>query len=82
VCDPDRLALLVYDMQVGVVRVKLDGTDVLDAVTFLVEGDEVTIGGGADPSGPARFSGTIRELPVRTPLCDSVRSRYRAGSSS
>ena len=43
---------------------------------------QATIGAAADPNNAARFSGTIRELPVRTPLCDFVRSRYRVGSSS
>ena len=52
---------------------------VLDEITFLVPGDQATIGSAA---GQAPFSGTIRELPVRTPLCDRVRDRYAAGSSS
>ena len=60
-------------------RVTLDGHSVLDEITFLVPGDQATIGSAA---GQAPFSGTIRELPVRTPLCDRVRDRYAAGSSS
>jgi hypothetical protein len=52
---------------------------VLDDIAFLVSGDQATIGSAA---GQAPFSGTIRELPVRTPLCDRVRDRYGTGSSS
>jgi hypothetical protein len=52
---------------------------VLDDIAFLVSGDQETIGSAA---GQAAFSGSIRELPVRTPLCDRVRARYGTGSSS
>jgi hypothetical protein len=61
------------------VRVTLDGHGVLDEIVFLVTGDQATIGSAA---GQAPFSGTIRELPVRTPLCGRVRDRYGDGSSS
>ena len=67
------------DSRTGLVRVTLDGHGVLDEIAFLVNGDQATIGSAA---GQAPFSGTIRELPVRTPLCDRVRDRYGAGSSS
>jgi hypothetical protein len=70
---------VIIDSHTGLVRVALDGHGVLDAITFLVFGDQATIGSAADQ---APFSGTIRELPVRTPLCDRVRDRYRTGSSS
>jgi hypothetical protein len=59
--------------------VTLDGHSVLDEITFLVSGDEATIGSAA---GQPPFSGTIRDLPVRTPLCDRVRDRYEAGAGS
>jgi len=73
---------VVLDSRSGQVLVKLGGDTVLDAITFLVSGDRATIGATSDPADPARFSGTIQELPVRTPLCDFVRSRYGVGSSS
>ena len=47
-----------------------DDETVLDAIVFLVSGNQVTL------------SATVQQLPVRTPLCDFVRSRYRVGSSS
>lgn len=72
----DRLDV-VMDDQLGSVRVVFDGEDVLAAITFLVKGDQAAIGAKLDPANPARFTGTIQELPVRTPLCDFVRSRYR-----
>jgi hypothetical protein len=77
--DPGRAYALnvMLDSRVGHVRVSLDDEPVLDAITFLAPGDEVMIGATADPSAPARFSGTIRQLPVPTPLCDFVRSRYQ-----
>jgi biuret amidohydrolase len=37
VCDPDRLALLVYDMQVGVVGQLADGLEVTDRVRRVLE---------------------------------------------
>jgi hypothetical protein len=79
--DPGRAHSLdvIIDSRTGLVRVTLDGHGVLDEITFLVTGDQATIGSAADQ---APFSGTIRELPVRTPLCDRVRDRYREGSSS
>ena len=60
-------------------RVSLDDHSVLDDITFLVSGDQATIGSAA---GQAPFSGTLRALPLHTPLCDRVRDRYGAGSSS
>jgi hypothetical protein len=68
---------VVMDSRLGSVRVRLDDEDVVDLIAFLVPGTEATIGATADPANSARFSGTIQELPVRTPLCDFVRSRYR-----
>jgi hypothetical protein len=47
-----------------------------------VSGDQAVIGASADVADTARFSGAIRQLPVHTPLCDFVRSRYGFGSSS
>jgi hypothetical protein len=70
---------VIIDSRTGLVRVTLDGHGVLDEITFLVTGDQATIGSAA---GQTPFSGTISELPVRTPLCDRVRDRYAAGSSS
>jgi hypothetical protein len=70
---------VIIDSRTGLVRVSLDGHSVLDDIAFLVSGDQETIGSAA---GQASFSGTIRELPVRTPLCDRVRDRYGTGSSS
>ncbi|HEY3096461.1 MAG TPA: hypothetical protein VGK05_06455, partial [Acidimicrobiia bacterium] len=77
--DPGRAHVLdvVMDSRLGSVRVRLDDEDVVDLIAFLVPGTEATIGATADPANSARFSGTIQELPVRTPLCDFVRSRYR-----
>jgi hypothetical protein len=74
--EPGRAYLLdiVVDTRTGLVRVTIDGHTVLDEIVFLVEGDEATIGSSTVP-GQVPFSGTIRELPVRTPLCDRVRSR-------
>jgi hypothetical protein len=72
----DRLDV-VLDDQLGSVRVVFNGEDVLDAITFLVKGDQAAIGATLDPANPARFTGTIQELPVRTPLCNLVRSRYK-----
>ena len=74
--EPGRAYLLdvVVDSRTGLVRVTMDGRTVLDDIVFLVDGDEATIGSSTVP-GQAPFSGTIRELPVRTPLCDRVRSR-------
>ena len=79
--EPGRAYSLdvIIDNRTGLVRVTLDGHSVLDEITFLVPGDQATIGSAV---GQAPFSGTIRELPVRTPLCDRVRDRYAAGSSS
>jgi hypothetical protein len=79
--EPGRAHSLdvIIDSRTGLVRVTLDGHGVLDEIVFLVTGDQATIGSAA---GQAPFSGTIRELPVRTPLCDRVRDRYGAGSSS
>jgi biuret amidohydrolase len=37
VCDPDRLALLVYDMQVGVISQLADGREVTDRVRRVLE---------------------------------------------
>jgi biuret amidohydrolase len=37
VCDPDRLALLVYDMQVGVIAQLADGSQVTDRVRRVLE---------------------------------------------
>src|SRR5262245_45054220 len=37
VCDPDRLALLVYDMQVGVIGQLADGPKVTDGVRLVLE---------------------------------------------
>jgi biuret amidohydrolase len=37
VCDPDRLALLVYDMQVGVISQLADGPQVTDRVQQVLE---------------------------------------------
>jgi hypothetical protein len=70
---------VTIDGRTGAVRVTLDGHDVLAAITLLVSGDETTIGGAA---GQPPFSGTLRELPVRTPLCNRVRDRYGAGAGS
>ncbi|HEY4397360.1 MAG TPA: hypothetical protein VGO28_06770 [Acidimicrobiia bacterium] len=70
---------VIIDSRTGLVRVSLDGHSVLDDIAFLVSGDQATIGSAA---GQASFSGAVRELPVRTPLCDRVRDRYGAGSSS
>ncbi len=77
--DPGRAYELdvVMDSRLGSVRVKLDDEDVVNLIAFLVPGAQATIGATADPANPARFSGTIQELPVRTPLCDFVRARYR-----
>ena len=74
--EPGRAYLLdvVVDSRTGLVRVTMDGHPVLDDIVFLVEGDEATIGSSTVP-GQAPFTGTIRELPVRTPLCDRLRSR-------
>ena len=82
--EPGRADLLdvTVDNRIGTVRVKLDGHQALDAITFLVPGNEATIGGTANPDDLNRFTGTIQELPVRTPLCDRVRERYGVGSSS
>ena len=81
--EPGRASSIdvIIDSRTGLVRVTLDGHGVLDEITFLVSGDEATVGSA---SGQAPFSGTLRELPVRTPLCDRVRDRYGAdaGSSS
>jgi hypothetical protein len=79
--EPGRAYSLdvTIDSHTGLVRVTLDGDSVLDEITFLVTGDQATIGSAADQ---APFSGTIRELPVHTPLCDRVRDRYGDGSSS
>jgi hypothetical protein len=79
--DPGRAYSLdvIIDSRTGLARVTLDGHSVLDELTFLVTGDQATIGSAA---GHAPFSGTIRELPVPTPLCDRVRDRYAVGSSS
>ena len=79
--EPGRAHSLdvIIDSRTGLVRVTLDGHGVLDEIVFLVTGDQATIGSAA---GQAPFSGTIRELPVRTPLCDRVRDRYGDGSSS
>jgi hypothetical protein len=52
----------------------MDGKTVLDDIVFLVDGDEATLGSSTVP-GQVPFTGTIRDLPVRTPLCDWVRSR-------
>ncbi len=68
---------VVMDDRNGQVRVDLDGRSVLDAITFLVAGDQATTGSTANPADPTRFTGTIRNLPVRTPLCDSVRSQAK-----
>jgi hypothetical protein len=70
---------VIIDSRTGLVRVTLDGHVVLDEIVFLVTGDQPTIGSAADQ---APFSGSIRELPVRTPLCDRIRDRYGDGSSS
>ena len=67
---------VIIDSRTGLVRVSLDGHGVLDDITFLVSGDHAMIGSA---SGQGPFSGTIRELPVRTLLCDRVRDRYGAG---
>lgn len=77
--DPGRAHVLdvVLDSRNGQVLVSLDDERVLDAITFLVSGDRATVGATAAPADPVRFSGTVRELPVRTPLCDFVRARYR-----
>jgi nicotinamidase-related amidase len=37
VCDPDRLALVVYDMQVGIIRQLADGPQVADRVGRVLE---------------------------------------------
>jgi hypothetical protein len=37
VCDPDRLALLVYDMQVGIIGPLADGPQVIDQVGRVLE---------------------------------------------
>jgi hypothetical protein len=81
---PGRAAGLdvILDPRLGTVRLALGGHVVLNAITFLVSGDQVTLGGTPNPVDAARFTGTIRELPVRTPLCDRVRARYGVGSSS
>jgi hypothetical protein len=73
---------VVLDARNGQVLVKVGGDTVLDAITFLVSGDQAVIGASADVADTARFSGAIRQLPVHTPLCDFVRSRYGLGSSS
>jgi hypothetical protein len=70
---------VIIDGRTGLVRVTLDGHDVLAAITLLVSGDEATIGGAA---GQPPFSGTLRELPVRMPLCNRMRDRYGAGAGS
>jgi len=70
---------VIIDSRTGLVRVSLDGHSVLDDITLLVSGDQATIGSAG---GQASFSGTLRALPVRTPLCNRVRDRYGAGSSS
>ncbi|HKA94616.1 MAG TPA: hypothetical protein VKE97_12505 [Acidimicrobiia bacterium] len=74
--EPGRAYLLdvVVDTRTGLVRVTVDGHTVLDDIVFLVHGNEATIGSSTVP-GQAPFTGTILELPVRTPLCDRVRSR-------
>jgi hypothetical protein len=77
--DPGRSYVLdvVLDSRLGSVRVAVDDDMVLNAIVFLVGGDQVTLGATGNTANAARFTGTIRELPVRTPLCHSVRSRYR-----
>jgi hypothetical protein len=79
--EPGRASSLdaIIDSHTGLVRVTLDGHGVLDEITFLVTGHQATIGRAADQ---APFSGSIRELPVRSPLCNRVRDRYGDGSSS
>jgi hypothetical protein len=74
--EPGRAYLLdvVIDSRTGGVLVTMDGHTVLADIVFLVAGDEATIGSSTVP-GQAPFTGTIRQLPVRTPLCDRVRSR-------
>jgi hypothetical protein len=74
--EPGRAYLLdvVIDNRTGLVRVTMDGKTVLDDIVFLVDGDEATVGRSTVP-GQVPFTGTIRDLPVRTPLCDWVRSR-------
>jgi hypothetical protein len=76
--DPGRPSLLdvVIDSRIGLARIKLDDETVLDVITFLVPGDQAMVGATADAANPARLSGPIRQLPLRTPLCDFVRSRY------
>jgi biuret amidohydrolase len=37
VCDPERLALIVYDMQVGVVAQIADGPQVTERVTRVLD---------------------------------------------
>jgi nicotinamidase-related amidase len=37
VCDPDRMALVVYDMQVGVISQLADGPQVIDRVSRVIE---------------------------------------------
>jgi hypothetical protein len=79
--EPGRVHAMdvIIDSRTGLVRVTLDNHGVLDEITFLVSGDEATIGSAA---GQPPFSGTVRDLPVRTPLCDRVRDRYGAGAGS
>jgi hypothetical protein len=74
--EPGRAYLLdvVIDNRTGLVRVTMDGKTVLDDIVFLVDGDEATVGRSTVP-GQVPVTGTIRDLPVRTPLCDWVRSR-------
>jgi hypothetical protein len=82
--EPGRADALdvIIDNRTGTVSVALDGHLVLNAITFLVPGNQATLGSTTNPDDPARFTGTIRELPVRTPLCNRVRDRYGVGSSS
>jgi biuret amidohydrolase len=49
VCDPDRLALVVYDMQVGVVGQLADGPQVIDRVRRVLESAR---GPGSGSSSP------------------------------
>ena len=65
---------VVLDHRVHAARVSVDGRVVLDELTSLMPGNKAVIG-GTDAADRPRFSGTIDSLPVRTPLCDSLRRR-------
>ena len=49
VCDPDRMALVVYDMQVGVVSQLADGRQVTERVGRVLEAARRAGSGSSSP---------------------------------